>query len=308
MNSDNKQIRDVADVAARIMAGLPPIKEALHPNQQKIDVVDDEKIDGKDFAKLRAGKKPDVKKEEVEQQDEAMSHQAATTMKHIPNPTPAQKQAAKDIKPGVGGYRDRVDMLKSAGVKEEVEQQDEATYDHKKAMQSQNPRIQKKGIGGAMDNAAKRIQQTIKDVPLNSLEKRYKEEVEQEEYTFADYLDAVRTQYGDEDAVLVANEAFKNKDITLFSYLKEAKVDPITHHQNMYDHHSQHVEIHADGARDAEDGDEEAHHDSAEEEHRDGANAHKEALDAHKNNSPDKKELSSYANAQSKRTKSWYGE
>ena len=49
MYSDNKQIRDVADVAARIMAGLPPLEEKLHPNQQKIDVVDDEKIDGKDF-------------------------------------------------------------------------------------------------------------------------------------------------------------------------------------------------------------------------------------------------------------------
>ena len=180
MNSDNKQIRDVADVAARIMAGLPPIEEALHPNQQKIDVVDDDKIDGKDFAKLRAGKKPDVKKEEVE------SHQSATTMKHIPNPTPAQKQAAKDIKPGVGGYRDRIAMLKDAGVKEEVETIDEATYDHKKAMQSKNPRIQKKGIGGAMDNADKRIQQTIKDVPLNSLEKRYKEEVELDEVKMAD--------------------------------------------------------------------------------------------------------------------------
>ena len=46
-------------------------------------------------------------------------------MKHIPNPSPAQKQAAKDIKPGVGGYRDRIDMLKSAGVKEEVEELDE---------------------------------------------------------------------------------------------------------------------------------------------------------------------------------------
>ena len=114
MYSDNKQIRDVADVAARIMAGLPPLQEKLHPNQQKIDVVDDEKIDGKDFAKLRK-----MKKEDVEEVDE--SHQAATTMKHIPNPTPAQKQAAKDIKPGVGGYRDRIDMLKSAGVKEEVE-------------------------------------------------------------------------------------------------------------------------------------------------------------------------------------------
>jgi hypothetical protein len=128
MFGDNKQIRDVADVAARIMAGLPPLQEKLHPNQQKLDVHEPEKdeLTSDDFKKLRAGKKPDVKKEEVEQQDEAMSHQAATTMKHIPNPSPAQKQAAKDMKPGVGGYRDRADMLKSAGVKEDVEL-DEAT-------------------------------------------------------------------------------------------------------------------------------------------------------------------------------------
>jgi hypothetical protein len=52
---------------------------------------------------------------------EAMSHQAKTTMKHIPNPSPALKQAAKDIKPGVAGYKDRVDMLKAGGVKEEVD-------------------------------------------------------------------------------------------------------------------------------------------------------------------------------------------
>ena len=36
-------------------------KKPLTPNQQKIDVVDDDKIDGKDFAKLRS-----MKKEEVE--------------------------------------------------------------------------------------------------------------------------------------------------------------------------------------------------------------------------------------------------
>ena len=78
MYSDNKQIRDVADVAARIMAGLPPVQEALHPNQQKIDVVDDDKIDGKDFAKLRAGKKPDVKKEEVELDEVKMADLPST--------------------------------------------------------------------------------------------------------------------------------------------------------------------------------------------------------------------------------------
>jgi hypothetical protein len=71
--------------------------------------------------------KPKPKNEEVEQQNEAMSHQAATTMKHIPNASPVLKKSAKDIKPGVGGYRDRIAMLKAGGVNnEEVEQIDEA--------------------------------------------------------------------------------------------------------------------------------------------------------------------------------------
>jgi hypothetical protein len=129
MYSNNKEIRDVADVAARIMAGLPPLQEKLHPNQQKIDVHEPEKdeLTADDFKKLRAGKKPDVKKEEVEQQDEAMSHQAKTTMKHIPNPSPALKKAAKDIKPGIAGIRDRFDMLDAGGVKREEVELDEAT-------------------------------------------------------------------------------------------------------------------------------------------------------------------------------------
>jgi hypothetical protein len=42
------------------------------------------------------------------------SHQSNTTMKHINNPTAGEKKAAKDIKPGVAGYKDRIDMLKSA--------------------------------------------------------------------------------------------------------------------------------------------------------------------------------------------------
>ena len=69
-----------------------------------------------------------MKKEEAEQTNEgAMSdldadrkdrayqtRQAKTTMKHISNPTPGEKKAAKDIKPGIAGYRDRIAMLKSA--------------------------------------------------------------------------------------------------------------------------------------------------------------------------------------------------
>jgi hypothetical protein len=42
------------------------------------------------------------------------SHQEKTTMKHVKNPTPGEKKAAKDIKAGTAGYADRVAMLKSA--------------------------------------------------------------------------------------------------------------------------------------------------------------------------------------------------
>lgn len=105
-------------------------KKPLHPNQQKLDVHEPEKdeLTAKDFEMLRAGKKAKMK-EEVEQTDEAMSHQAKTTMKHIPNASPALKKAAKDIKPGIAGYRDRVDMLKAGGVKEDT-QVDETIVKH----------------------------------------------------------------------------------------------------------------------------------------------------------------------------------
>lgn len=42
------------------------------------------------------------------------SHQEKTTMKHVKNPTAAEKKAAGDIKAGTAGYKDRIDMLKSA--------------------------------------------------------------------------------------------------------------------------------------------------------------------------------------------------
>jgi hypothetical protein len=70
MYSNNKQIRDVADVAARIMSGQQPVTEKLHPNQQVLDVHEPEKdeLTADDFKKLRA--KKEVKKEEVEAIDE----------------------------------------------------------------------------------------------------------------------------------------------------------------------------------------------------------------------------------------------
>jgi len=67
MYSNNKQIRDVADVAARIMSGQQPVSEELKGGQVKIDKNHNGKIDGQDFKILRGEKKV---KEEVEQIDE----------------------------------------------------------------------------------------------------------------------------------------------------------------------------------------------------------------------------------------------
>jgi ElaB/YqjD/DUF883 family membrane-anchored ribosome-binding protein len=98
MNSDNKQIRDVADVAARIMAGLPPLEEKLHPNQQKLDVHEPEKdeLTADDFKKLRAGKKADVKKEEV--QSESVEQLDEVKMADLPS-TKVQGRAYGASKP-----------------------------------------------------------------------------------------------------------------------------------------------------------------------------------------------------------------
>ena len=70
MYSNNKQIRDVANIAAQIMSGQQPVTEKLHPNQQQLDVHEPEKdeLTADDFKKLRA--KKEVKKEEVEELDE----------------------------------------------------------------------------------------------------------------------------------------------------------------------------------------------------------------------------------------------
>ena len=100
------------------------MKEELKGNQHKLDKNKNGKLDAHDFKLLR--------KEDAEQVDEAESHQAKTTMKHVKNATAGEKKAAKDIKPGVAGYRDRIAMLKSAEArgglkKEEVEQVDEAS-------------------------------------------------------------------------------------------------------------------------------------------------------------------------------------
>lgn len=67
---------------------------------------------GKNYGGQDAPKAPDSDKKAKKVKE--TSHQSATTMKHVKNPTAGEKAAAKDIKPGVAGYGDRIAMLKSA--------------------------------------------------------------------------------------------------------------------------------------------------------------------------------------------------
>jgi len=109
--------RREVDMALKI--GKNPMQETLKGKQTKLDVDKDGKLEKSDFAKLRAGKNvkkavDDKKVRETATSRYETSHQTKTTMKHVKDPTPGEKKAAKDIKPGIKGYSDRVAMLKSA--------------------------------------------------------------------------------------------------------------------------------------------------------------------------------------------------
>jgi hypothetical protein len=118
MYSNNKLIRDVADIAAQIMSGQQKVDEKLHPNQQKLDVHEPEKdeLTADDFKKLRAGKKtPEVKKEEVEQVEEGLGDIVKGAVKVVKTVRDNEQayQAQKQKKAG---------EVLSALKKEEVEQ------------------------------------------------------------------------------------------------------------------------------------------------------------------------------------------
>ena len=99
------------------------------------------------------GKRPADRLDNKQAFGEAESHQAKTTMKHISKPTAGEKKAAKDIKPGIAGYRDRVAMLKSAkargALKEDETEIDEAdfTKQQTKMAHTIGKEFEKKGVG-----------------------------------------------------------------------------------------------------------------------------------------------------------------
>lgn len=117
-------------------------------------------------------------KEEVESIDEAQSHQAKTTMKHVVNPTAGEKKAAKDIKPGVAGYSDRIAMLKSAeargGLKEGTTQQDyekEVEKAKKRAQGEGNPDLAKGKVTAVKQESVEQIDELKKSTLASYVKK-----------------------------------------------------------------------------------------------------------------------------------------
>ena len=178
------------------------------------------KVAGAVLAKLRAknmeeGAMSDL---DADRKDRAyQTRQAKTTMKHISNPTPGEMKAAKDIKPGIAGYRDRIAMLKSAqargGLKAEgmdpVGKEDDDINNDGKTDKSDS----------YLHNRRKAIKASMKE----QIEiKYYVEETATIEVptepTYADYLDAVKIIIGSDDAELqqdiinIAEEAYKNNE------------------------------------------------------------------------------------------------
>ena len=155
-----------------------------------------------------------------EQVEEAMSHQAKTTMKHIPNPTPDMKKAAKDIKPGVAGYADRAAMLKAGGVKEEVQldEKDEGKPGlmFKKIAAKAAAKYGSVEAGNRVAGAIRKKVLAKEGVEVTEEEIDAMFEGLKDSYTFVEYLEEARAQFGDDEAVSIANEMFNKQDITLF--------------------------------------------------------------------------------------------
>ena len=161
---------------------------------------------------------PDNVKEEVEELDEA----GFDPLKHVKNPSPAVKAAAKDVKRG--SYADRAALMKAGGVKddrgprgvtqEEAEQQDEATekktdfMDRQKRLAAASAETQKdparlkrmSGIPGytaAMDLAKKTTtKEEVEQMDERSLSPAEKDAVEVQVKSMKKNLAGFKARYG----------------------------------------------------------------------------------------------------------------
>jgi hypothetical protein len=103
--------------------------------------------------KLGQGKRPADRLDNKQPFGEAESHQSKTTMKHVSNPNAGEKKAAKDIKPGIKGYKDRIAMLKAAkargALKEDELDEADLTPQQTKMAHTIGKEFEKKKVGDA---------------------------------------------------------------------------------------------------------------------------------------------------------------
>ena len=208
----------------------------LHPNQQKIDVVDDDKIDGKDFAKLRAMKNKKTGK----------IHNCAVHVEHPEYGTGlciAEAHADPDENGDVAWYTARFEsgtfvvqtkdikiLASESHMHEDTEQVDEMDKSMayatgtKKAMQmtGDKPPLEKSTIKKAHKIAKAMLRK--EEVEVEETFTDYDELIEarpfefevQENCNFGDYLKTAKQLVGEEEAINLANEAYNAKNTDLF--------------------------------------------------------------------------------------------
>jgi hypothetical protein len=106
---------------ANKMAAVSYLAQTKDPGD--LEKVGPEEV-GPHDTKTGQGKRPADRLDNKQPFGEVDSHQSKTTMKHISNPNAAEKKAAKDIKPGIKGYRDRIAMLKAAQARGALKKED----------------------------------------------------------------------------------------------------------------------------------------------------------------------------------------
>jgi len=195
MEFENKKLRDVADVAARIMMG----EKALHPNQQKLDVHEPEKdeLTANDFKKLRAGKK-NVKEETVEELDEikmadlpatkvqGRAYGASKPESHILDTLKGPKEKelkAIEAEKKKKKFSEMVNMYQDIGLKSlsqlmvnEEPTQDEFEKEIKTAQDKSEGKIRNdKNIAAGKVDAVKEVEESVDDingVQIETIEER----------------------------------------------------------------------------------------------------------------------------------------
>jgi len=109
------------DGIANKMAAVSYLAQTKDPGD--LEKVGPEEV-GPHDTKKGSGKRPADRLDNKQPFGEAESHQSKTTMKHISNPNAAEKKAAKDIKPGIKGVKDRLDMLRAAKARGALKEDD----------------------------------------------------------------------------------------------------------------------------------------------------------------------------------------